>query len=616
MTYQVLARKWRPKGFSTLVGQEHVVRALTNALEQKRLHHAYLFTGTRGVGKTTLSRILAKAINCESGITAVPCGVCHSCSAIDEGRFVDYVEMDAASNRGVDEMTSLLEKAIYAPADARFKVYMIDEVHMLSGHAFNAMLKTLEEPPTHVKFILATTDPQKIPVTVLSRCLQFNLKQMPAGQIVSRLAHILSQEEIKNEPKALRLLAKAASGSMRDALSLTDQAITYADGTLSESVVRDMLGAIDQHVLVRLLDALKDNKHGQLLTLVDEMAENSFSFSVGLQDLCSLLYKIALVQYAPDVLFDDWVEIEDIRRLATAFSAETVQLYYQIATRARGDLLLAPDEYTGFSMALLRMAAFTPLLFSGTLAHTPLSSQMSESNVSAKTSFSSSSSDDTYAVRHTPRESLTTRDAVASTTGTSTSLTKEAKHTFAASSTLANRKMPILQQRSRLQNEYEDGYNCKSSSSSTDAEHLLASSSTSVLGLNHGRGNVPLTLIDEWPALAEKLPMRGLAKQLACQSELIEVSGEMLRLRVPLKQLTDASTVDKLRQVLIQYFNSPVELHVEIGATNNTAAAIATRQVVLRQHVAEQSIANDPMVSSLIDDFGAKILPGTIRPIE
>ncbi|MBU6493653.1 MAG: DNA polymerase III subunit gamma/tau, partial [Burkholderiales bacterium] len=362
MTYQVLARKWRPKGFSTLVGQEHVVRALTHALEQQRLHHAYLFTGTRGVGKTTLSRILAKALNCETGITAQPCGVCRACQAIDAGRFVDYVEMDAASNRGVDEMTSLLEKAIYAPVDARFKVYMIDEVHMLTGHAFNAMLKTLEEPPAHVKFILATTDPQKIPVTVLSRCLQFNLKQMPAGHIVDHLAHILGEEQIAFDNQALRLLAKAANGSMRDALSLTDQAIAYAAGPVSEEAVRGMLGAIDQSVLVRILDALHAGTPKDLIDLADELASRSFSFSAALQDMGSLLHKVALAQMAPDAVSDDWPEAADVRRLAGLFTPEEVQLHYQIVTRARSELGLAPDEHSGFSMALLRMAAFRPLL--------------------------------------------------------------------------------------------------------------------------------------------------------------------------------------------------------------------------------------------------------------
>ncbi|HCN88196.1 MAG TPA: DNA polymerase III subunit gamma/tau, partial [Oxalobacteraceae bacterium] len=277
MSYQVLARKYRPKSFESLVGQEHVVRALTHALEQKRLHHAYLFTGTRGVGKTTLSRILAKAFNCEAGITATPCGVCDACTAIDAGRFVDYIEMDAASNRGVDEMAQLLEQAVYAPSNARFKVYMIDEVHMLTNHAFNSMLKTLEEPPEHVKFILATTDPQKIPVTVLSRCLQFNLKQMPPGHIVSHLDSILGQEGIAFDTPALRLLAQGAHGSMRDALSLTDQAIAYAAGKVTLEAVQGMLGALDQSYLIRVLDALAQEDGAGMLAVADEMAMRSLS---------------------------------------------------------------------------------------------------------------------------------------------------------------------------------------------------------------------------------------------------------------------------------------------------------------------------------------------------
>jgi len=293
MSYQVLARKYRPKSFETLVGQEHVVRALSHALEQKRLHHAYLFTGTRGVGKTTLSRILAKCFNCtgpdgQGDITAHPCGVCEACVAIDAGRFVDYIEMDAASNRGVDDMAQLLEQAVYAPSNARFKVYMIDEVHMLTNQAFNAMLKTLEEPPEHVKFILATTDPQKIPVTVLSRCLQFNLKQMPPGHIVGHLENILGQEQIEFELPALRLLAQGAHGSMRDALSLTDQAIAYAAGRVTLDAVQGMLGTLDQSFLVRLLDALAADDGAALLAVADDMAARSLSYNAALQDLGSL----------------------------------------------------------------------------------------------------------------------------------------------------------------------------------------------------------------------------------------------------------------------------------------------------------------------------------------
>ncbi|RKF33580.1 DNA polymerase III subunit gamma/tau [Paraburkholderia fungorum] len=360
MTYQVLARKWRPKDFASLVGQEHVVRALTHALDGGRLHHAYLFTGTRGVGKTTLSRIFAKALNCETGVTSTPCGVCRACREIDEGRFVDYVEMDAASNRGVDEMAALLERAVYAPVDARFKVYMIDEVHMLTNHAFNAMLKTLEEPPSHVKFILATTDPQKIPVTVLSRCLQFNLKQMPAGHIVSHLEHILGEEKVPHEAQALRLLARAADGSMRDALSLTDQAIAYSANQVTEEAVRGMLGALDQSYLIRLLDALADGDGAAVLAVADEMALRSLSFSTALQDLASLLHRVAWAQFAPSSVLDEWPEAGDLRRFAEALSAEHVQLFYQIATIGRSELGLAPDEYAGFTMTLLRMLAFEP----------------------------------------------------------------------------------------------------------------------------------------------------------------------------------------------------------------------------------------------------------------
>ncbi|WP_460829441.1 DNA polymerase III subunit gamma/tau, partial [Massilia agilis] len=365
MSYQVLARKYRPRNFDTLVGQEHVVRALTHALATGRLHHAYLFTGTRGVGKTTLSRILAKSLNCtgpdgQGGITAEPCGQCEACRAIDAGRFVDYIEMDAASNRGVDEMAQLLEQAVYAPSNARFKVYMIDEVHMLTNHAFNAMLKTLEEPPEHVKFILATTDPQKIPVTVLSRCLQFNLKQMPPGHIVGHLENILGQEGVTYEQPALRLLAQGAHGSMRDALSLTDQAIAYAAGQVTLDAVQGMLGALDQSYLVRLLDALAKQDGADLMAVADEMASRSLSYNGALQDLATLLHRVALAQTVPSAVPEDLPELADIQRLAGQFDPQEVQLYYQIAVHGRNEIGLAPDEYAGFTMTLLRMLAFRP----------------------------------------------------------------------------------------------------------------------------------------------------------------------------------------------------------------------------------------------------------------
>ncbi len=373
MTALALARSWRPKTFSELIGQDHVVKALTHALDQGRLHHAWLFTGTRGVGKTTISRIMAKALNCTGAdgsrkMTSEPCGKCPACMEIDAGRFVDYIEMDAASNRGVDDIAFLLEKAAYAPSNGRYKVYMIDEVHMLTNHAFNAMLKTLEEPPEHVKFILATTDPQKIPVTILSRCLQFNLKQMPVPLIVEHLEKVLAAEKVDYEVNALRVLAKAAQGSMRDALSLTDQAIAYAAGRVTEESVRGMLGTLDDAYLIRILDCLIAKDGASLLAVANEMGERSMSFSLALQDLSSLLQKIAAAQVVPESVLDDWPEAEAIRRLAGQLTKEEAQLFYQITITSRPDLSLAPDEQTGFAMTLLRMLAFRPGSSSGSTA--------------------------------------------------------------------------------------------------------------------------------------------------------------------------------------------------------------------------------------------------------
>lgn len=362
-----LARKWRPRNFASLLGQDHVVQALSHALDQNRLHHAWLFTGTRGVGKTTISRILAKSLNCTGTLenpisqpTSMPCGQCAACIEIDAGRFVDYVEMDAASNRGIADMISLLEKAVYGPTSGRFKVFMIDEVHMLTNQAFNSMLKTLEEPPAHLKFILATTDPQKIPVTVLSRCLQFNLKQMPSKLIVEHLKTVLGAEQIPIHDGALRIIAKSARGSMRDALSLTDQAIAYSSGNMTEEAVRAMLGSLDDQYLIRIVDALASQNGQDLIAISNEMGLMSISFVTALQDLASLLQKIAMAQIIPDSVLEEWPEAQEIVRLAQLLSKEEVQLFYQIAITSRADLLLAPEEETGFMMALLRMLAFMP----------------------------------------------------------------------------------------------------------------------------------------------------------------------------------------------------------------------------------------------------------------
>ncbi|WP_090331764.1 DNA polymerase III subunit gamma/tau [Nitrosomonas sp. Nm51] len=357
---QVLARKWRPKNFSELTGQDHVVKALTNALEQNRLHHAYLFTGTRGVGKTTVARILAKALNCETGITATPCGTCNACTQIDQGHFIDLIELDAASNTQVDHMRDLLENALYAPAGARFKIYIIDEVHMLSKSAFNAMLKTLEEPPAHVKFVLATTDPQKIPVTVLSRCLQFNLKQIPIALISEHLKHILTQENISSDGAALALIAKAAQGSMRDALSILDQAIAFGENEVAENTVRNMLGAVDQFYLHDLLEALVSKNGAKMLAIADEIDARGLSFDTVLHDFSVLLHHIALAQVVPQAIHEDEPAHPHILSFAEMLAAEDIQLFYQIALHGRRDLGLAPDEFSGFTMTLIRMLAFMP----------------------------------------------------------------------------------------------------------------------------------------------------------------------------------------------------------------------------------------------------------------
>lgn len=360
MSYQVLARKWRPGNFTEMVGQEHVLRALINALDENRLHHAYLFTGTRGVGKTTVARIFAKSLNCESGVTSQPCGTCAACQAIAEGRFIDLIEVDAASRTKVEDTRELLDNVQYAPTQGRFKVYLIDEVHMLSGHSFNALLKTLEEPPPHVKFLLATTDPQKLPVTILSRCLQFNLKRMPMPLIEEHLQYILQQEQVEFENQAIRLLAHGADGSMRDALSLLDQAIAYGGGKLDTAEVQTMLGTVSRDRILNILKALISNDASAVMTEVAALAEMTPDYQNALADLLVLLHQIALAQHAPDAVDENLIERETLQQLAQQLAVEDVQLFYQVGLIGRKDLPLAPDARTGFEMALLRMLAFKP----------------------------------------------------------------------------------------------------------------------------------------------------------------------------------------------------------------------------------------------------------------
>jgi DNA polymerase III subunit gamma/tau len=558
MTTLALARSWRPKTFPELLGQDHVVKALTHALDQGRLHHAWLFTGTRGVGKTTIARILAKALNCigpdgQGQMTSQPCGKCAACLEIDAGRYVDYIEMDAASNRGVDEMAQLLEKASYAPSNGRYKVYMIDEVHMLSTHAFNAMLKTLEEPPEHVKFILATTDPQKIPVTILSRCLQFNLKQMPVPLIVEHLQTVLAAEKVESEIGALRVLAKAAQGSMRDALSLTDQAIAYAAGTVTQASVRNMLGTLDDAYLIQVLDALANKNGAALVAVAQEMGERSMSFSLALQDLASLIQKIASAQVVPESVLDDWPEAAEIRRLATVFSKEEAQLFYQIAITSRPDLSLAPDEQTGFSMALLRMLAFRP----GSAGSGPSQSAGSVSNGVAPT---------------------------AASTATKPAAAKPASAAPVAAPASAAAPKSIT------------------SAATSAAPPATVSSSDR----------------PDWHSLMRALPVRGLVQQLAHQTELQDwvdsAQGVKATVITSLPQLASADCIGRLSEALSVHYGKKVQIEVVEGAVEKTVAKIDAQVQQEKRQNAEERIAADPFVQQLEREFGAKVVSGSVRP--
>ena len=566
MSYQVLARKWRPRDFTSLVGQDHVVRALSHALASKQLHHAYLFTGTRGVGKTTLSRILAKSLNCtgldgRGDVTPTPCNVCDACTAIDAGRFVDYIEMDAASYRGVDDMVALLERAAYAPSNARYKVYMIDEVHMLSKHAFNAMLKTLEEPPDYVRFILATTDPQQVPVTVLSRCLQFNLKQMPPAAVAGHLAAIVGQEGIEAEPSALKMLGHAARGSMRDGLSLLDQAIAYSAGKVTLDAVRGMLGAIDTTLLVRVLDALAALDAAGLLAIADEMAVRSFSFAQGLRDLASLLHRIALAQRVPGSQ-DDGDDAEAVARLAGTLAPDEVQLLYQIALHGRNDLPLAPDEYAGFTMTLLRMLAFAPGAPDAVQAAAPRAQPLTAAPAAPVA----------RAVVAAPQPSAIRSGAA--------SVSPAAAATGSAAAANALPPPP------------------------------RAAAAPAVAGA--------MPMFDgDWPSLAARLPVQGMPRQLAAQAELLQCDGDHFRLRVATRALADGGNVERLRNGLSQHFGRPIRVSIEVGATAGpTAAGREEEARAQRQKAAEEAIYGDPTVRQMIDQLGAQIDPRSIRPPE
>lgn len=562
MTYQVLARKWRPRSFETLVGQDHVVRALTHALEQRRLHHAYLFTGTRGVGKTTISRILAKSLNCETGITSKPCGQCAACTEIDAGRFVDYVEMDAASNRSVDDMAALLEKAAYAPARGRYKVYMIDEVHMLTGHAFNSMLKTLEEPPEHVKFILATTDPQKIPVTVLSRCLQFNLKQMPVDAIVRHLSQVLDAEQVAYEPAALRPISRGAAGSMRDALSLLDQAIAHGAGRLVEQDVLDMLGTVGDEHLYLILDALLAGDGPALMSLTAQMRSRSVDFDQALRELAVLLHRVAVAQTVPGAITDE-AEQARLAPYAGAMDAESVQLAYQIVVQGCNDLALAPDEVTGFSMTMLRLLAFRPE------APPPLGAS--------------------------PRGQSAALQAPARVARTSTPLPSPT-----AALPPSNEPEPAKPVVTTAEPAASPGA----------SEGLPATPQV------QGAVRLPQTN-EDWHALVDALDVVALTRQLAHQCEWLGCEGELIRLRLSREMAhLISSAQDKLCAALQTALGVAVRLRFEQGEP--VAQTVAQRLNVeqrARFEQARESIRNDPFVQQVIEQFDARLIEDSIKPL-
>ncbi|HUH59351.1 MAG TPA: DNA polymerase III subunit gamma/tau [Candidimonas sp.] len=635
MTYLVLARKWRPRSFDTLIGQEHVVRALTHALSTQRLHHAWLFTGTRGVGKTTLSRILAKSLNCETGITAAPCGVCRACTEIDTGRFVDYVELDAASNRGVDEMTQLLEQAVYAPGSGRFKVYMIDEVHMLTGHAFNAMLKTLEEPPPHVKFILATTDPQKIPVTVLSRCLQFNLKQMTSESIVTHLQDVLGQEQISYETPALRLLAQAAAGSMRDALSLTDQAIAYSADNLTADAIQGMLGTVDQRHLLTLVQALAAGDAAAVLRVADELAARGLSFSGALADLAILLSRIAIQQRVPGAIPSDDPAAADIVGLAAILHPDQTQLFYSVAVHSRQELSLAPDEYAGFVMACLRMLALLPEGTGAPVTPPPKPSEpppfidktpqpvaaapappaaaapvaVSPSPTPALDDGPPSHHDDIPAWEDSPPPpAATSADFSPGDAG------EAQAHAF------HEHDVHDVQDIAHTQRFQDPGFEpAEADDSGFETLGLPDETVTPVFVAERKKIGAPRlrTMSPQaWPALAATLPVTGLAAELARQSEWVSVQGDSVTLRVAVRTLAESPGKARLCTVLSEHFGAVVQLNVEYGATgDDTAHAVAQAQKVVLQEQAEQAVAADPFVRTLIDEFGAQVVAGSIQAV-
>jgi DNA polymerase-3 subunit gamma/tau len=605
MSYVVLARKYRPRRFSEMVGQEAVVQALTNALAQRRLHHAYLFTGTRGIGKTTVSRILAKSLNCtgpdgQGGITAEPCGVCTACTEIDADRYIDYIELDAASNRGIDEIRDLLERAAYKPSVGRFKIFMIDEAHQLTKDSFNALLKTLEEPPEYLKFVLATTDPEKMLPTVLSRCLQFNLRPMAPQTVAEHLQHVLAAERVVHDETSVRLLSRAARGSMRDALSLTDQAIAYGGGALAAESVRAMLGSVDRSHAERLVRALAVRDGRAVLDGVDALRQHGLSAAGTLEELAALLQQMAIEQAVPGALPEDDPDTPLTRELAALLPADETQLLYSFVLHGRHELTLAPDAYAGLSMVLLRLLAFAPVGTGGA----PARAAPTSSAAPARTMAGSAA-----LARPVAPRSAAAVPALAPAVRPATPAPNPP--TAAARAQRDDDVPPWLDEVPP-----EAGDNGDAVPAASAAAPLPAPPPVATL-------LEPTPLGERWQSLVamliERQAISALARELAMQAQLIDQhdgAQPLWRLRVERESLRAAALVEKLRAALAETLGiAPLRLEVEAGAVTDSPARRDAAERERRQREAETIIHNDPLVKEMLAQFpSARIVPGSIKP--
>ncbi|MCB6182434.1 DNA polymerase III subunit gamma/tau [Leeia sp. TBRC 13508] len=610
MTYQVLARKWRSKNFAQVVGQDHVVRALTNALQTGRLHHAYLFTGTRGVGKTSLARILAKSLNCEVGMTDTPCGTCNACQQIDTGRFVDLLEIDAASNTGIDNIREVLENAQYAPTAGRFKVYIIDEVHMLSKSAFNAMLKTLEEPPAHVKFILATTDPQKVPVTVLSRCLQFNLKQIPPSVVSEHLAHVLTAENITFQNSALIQIGQAAQGSMRDALSLLDQAIAYGLGNVTVDAVQGMLGTVENTHLFNVLNAVCEGAGSAAIREAQEMQARSINFDQALQSLALILHQTALAQTVPAAIDNTSPDYDHLIKLAKRIPPAHVQLYYQIAIHGRKELELAPDEYAGFTMAIMRMLAFKPANY---LPETILpTAQAVSSDVTSKSE-----------VTVTP-----THSAVITSSEEPSDISSPPAAPWEDNAPTTE-NVPVVDSSNSVPNEtitIDQMAEVNSSSEVLEAVSISAEDIQEVTNPESGQAPQPeapvqipelaLENAEDWQQIVNELNLSGMASMLAKHMSLISRNDEEWTFKLPANQQPLRLQEEKVKESLWAWLGKKVIIRIELGESEGPAPIhLEAKAKAERLEAATQAILTDPVVSFLAEHAGARLIDDSVTPI-